>query len=59
VIEDGLDFEHNVADAELIDSPRVRLEHHRKIKYSVPSPLDRVSTLEPYGGPPSSVLGDL
>jgi hypothetical protein len=44
VIEDGLDFEHNVADAELIGSPQVRLELDRKIKYSVPSPLDRAST---------------
>jgi hypothetical protein len=50
VIEDGLDFEHNVADAELIGSPEVRLEHHRKIKYSVPSPLDRVLHREPCGG---------
>ena len=32
MIEDGLDFEHNVADAELIGSPQARLEHHREIK---------------------------
>ena len=43
MIEDGLEFAHNVAHAELIGSPQLRLEQHRKIKYSVPSPLDRVS----------------
>jgi len=44
VIEDGLDFEHNVADTELIGSPQVRLWHDRKIRLLVRSPLDRFST---------------
>jgi hypothetical protein len=50
VIEDGLDFEHNVADAEVIGSPQVRLRHDRKIRLLVRSPLDRVLHREPCGG---------
>jgi len=59
VIEDGLDFEHNVADAELIGSPQVRLEHDRKIKLLGAVAARPSVYIRTVRRSPSSVLGDL